>query len=242
MSQLAFDPFAPWTQRPLACFDTETTDPIPTEARVVTAYVATIDGAEVAANEWLLNPECEIPEGAAKIHGVTTERAQAEGSDYHDGILSIWAALQLAWADGRVVVAFNAAYDITVMVCELRRLGVEPGEIGPLVDPFVIDRHYDKYRKGSRKLDATCAHYKVKLGDAHQADADALAAARLAWKLPRVYPQLRQWTPDQLMAEQEVWYRDRQLNFIDYLKRNNKPYDDVSTSWPLQLDRRAPAA
>ncbi|QWS68229.1 DnaQ-like DNA polymerase III subunit [Gordonia phage VanLee] len=234
MTQAALDPFRSWTEMPLACFDLETTGPIPTEARVVTAYIGTIDGATVEANEWLLDPEIEIPEGAAAVHGITTERARAEGTNYTDGVIGIWGTLQLLWGDGRIVAIYNASYDITLMCTELTRLGIDPGEIGPIVDPLVIDKRYDRYRKGSRKLDAACKHYGVKLGDAHQADADALAAARLAWKLPRVFPTLGEFTADQLQAEQMVWHREQKLGLIEYFKRTGKEIDDVSTEWPVR--------
>lgn len=233
-----------WMAMPLACFDLETTGPNPHTDRIVTACVATIDGRNVEVSNWLLNPGIDIPQGATDVHGITSEEAYTHGDDYEPGVLSIWAALQLAWADGRIVAIFNAAFDITMMLSEMERLGhqVMPAEIGPIVDPFVIDRHWDKRRKGKRKLENVCAHYNVKLGDAHQADADALAAARLAWKLPRRYRKLADFTAEQLQAEQAMWHRARQLDFIEYLKREGKAADDVSITWPIQSTNRTEAA
>jgi DNA polymerase-3 subunit epsilon len=42
-----------------------------------------------------------------------------------------------------------------------------------VVDPLVIDKWLDRYRKGSRKLEAICAHYGAVLDEAHDADFDA---------------------------------------------------------------------
>ena len=103
MTQGSLDPFRPWVEHPLACADTETDGVNPEEARIVTAYVATIDGSTVVPNHWVLDTGREMPEGAAKVHGYTTERMRAEGSNYEEGVMSIWAALSLAWADGRCV-------------------------------------------------------------------------------------------------------------------------------------------
>ncbi|MCA1943131.1 MAG: 3'-5' exonuclease, partial [Yonghaparkia sp.] len=67
--------------RELAVFDLETTGVDVRTARIVTACVAVLDasGAVVARRDWLADPGVEIPEGAAAIHGITTERARAEG-------------------------------------------------------------------------------------------------------------------------------------------------------------------
>lgn len=70
----------PWTRGLLASFDLETTGTDPFEARMVQASVMVI-GANfgVVARRWLVNPGVEIPAEAAAIHGITTERARAEG-------------------------------------------------------------------------------------------------------------------------------------------------------------------
>ena len=49
----------------------------------------------------------------------------------------------------------------------------------PVLDPRVLDKHIDPYRRGGRKLTDLCAHYKVALDGAHSADADAIAACRV---------------------------------------------------------------
>lgn len=232
MTQIPLDP---WTSCPLACFDLETDGPDPTQARVVTGYVARIDGAKVQGNHWVLNTGRAMPDEAAAIHGYTTERMQAEGLDYEEGMVSMWAALQLLWADGCCVATFNGSYDATVMIHELRRLGYKNvGDVGLMFDGLCIDKHFDQFRKGSRKLVDVVEHYGLSMGNAHAADADALAAARLAWKMPRVYPELAKMTGDELQANQAQWYREQRLSFIEYRKRKGQPVDDVSTDWPVR--------
>ena len=60
-------------------FDLETTSANPMEARIVTSALVTIDGSSSDPYEMLADPGVEIPEGAANIHGITTEQARAEG-------------------------------------------------------------------------------------------------------------------------------------------------------------------
>jgi DNA polymerase III epsilon subunit-like protein len=69
-----------WWQGRMAAFDLETTAAIPEEARIVTAALALVRRREpTETTTWLADPGIEIPEEAAEVHGITTERAQAEG-------------------------------------------------------------------------------------------------------------------------------------------------------------------
>ena len=45
-----------------------------------------------------------------------------------------------------------------------------------MLDAVVLDRHVDRYRKGSRTLAALCAQYGVTIENAHDASADAMAS------------------------------------------------------------------
>lgn len=53
-----------------------------------------------------------------------------------------------------------------------------------IFDPMILDRAFDKYRKGSRKLVDLAAFYGVPVADnAHDAEADCVMAGRVAVKL-----------------------------------------------------------
>ncbi len=74
-----------WPLGPLLGFDTETTGVDPSGDRLVTAALVwraepQADGVRPqSVTTWLADPGVEIPEAAAAVHGVTTERARAEG-------------------------------------------------------------------------------------------------------------------------------------------------------------------
>ncbi|MFI0220390.1 hypothetical protein [Streptomyces lydicus] len=78
-------------------------------------------------------------------------------------------------------------YDLTLLNREVQRYGMTPLDQrrGALQvgEPFVIDKRVDRYRFGKRNL---CHHYAVPLHGAHTADADALAACRVAWRQGRL--------------------------------------------------------
>ena len=214
----------------MLAFDLETTSANPKQARIVTSALVRIDGRDVQKIEHLADPGIEIPQEATNVHGITTEKARAEGRPHEVVLKETVEAIKAAWEDGLTLIVYNAAFDLTV----LRSLTGDFTVTGPVYDPYVIDRVSDKWRKGKRTLGAVCEHYGVELGNAHEATADALAAARVAWKQVRQhYPNLAQMDENELMEFQAVkWYEDR-VAFKKYLEGKGRDASDVSTAWPL---------
>ena len=214
----------------MLAFDLETTSANPKEARIVTSALVRIDGRDVQKVEHLADPGIEIPQEATNVHGITTEKARAEGRPHEEVLKDTVEAIKAAWEDGLTLIVYNAAFDLTV----LRSLTGDFTVTGPVYDPYVIDRVSDKWRKGKRTLGAVCEHYGVELSNAHEATADALAAARVAWKQVRQhYPNLAQMEENELMEFQAVkWYEDR-VAFKKYLEGKGRDASDVSTAWPL---------
>jgi DNA polymerase-3 subunit epsilon len=220
----------------MVAFDTETTSANPEDARVVSACVALVGGGqEPRVRTWLVNPGIDIPAEATAIHGITNEQTQAEGMRPGLAAAEIRDAISHGWEQGWPVVAFNAAYDLTVLDRELRRHhGEGLGAVGPVIDPYVIDREVDKYRKGSRKLSAQVEHYRVRLDAAHDATQDALAAARVAWRIATEHPGIAAASLADLQPLQAGWHAARQADFAAYLRRQGKTADDVDGEWPLR--------
>ena len=100
-----------WIDAPRATFDLETTGVDVTTARIVTASLLLLnpDGSVQRAGEWLANPGIEIPEGAASVHGITTEYARSHGQPAQQVIWEGAGAIGSLFLDGIPVIAFNAA-------------------------------------------------------------------------------------------------------------------------------------
>lgn len=225
-----------WLDGRMCVFDLETTSADPEAARIVTACVGLVGGGvEPSIRTWLADPGVDIPVEASAIHGVTTARAQAEGRPSVEVVAEIAFDLAEAWANGIPACAFNATYDLTVLDRELRRHGM-PGMDGhgPIIDPFVLDRHVDPYRRGRRTLGATCDHYRIDLDGAHDATADAIAAGRVAWRIGSLHPEIAAMSLAELQIAQATWHAERQVSFAAYLRRVGKPADDVCGDWPLR--------
>lgn len=230
-----------WHLGVMCAFDTETTGPDPETARVVTACIAHVDGSGVIPPEsenWLIDPGCEIPEEAAAIHGITTEHAREHGQPPVQALKDISGSLVRSARADIPIVAFNAPYDLTVMDRETRRNDLKPFTeefpfAATVIDPFVLDKHLDPYRKGKRTLTATCEHYKVRIDDAHDAACDAIAAARLAWKLAKVYPQIGAMDLPDLREMQVKAKAEQAASFQQYLERQGKA-EVIDGSWPIK--------
>lgn len=219
----------------LGVFDLETTGVDTTTARIVTAHVGLIDefGAVVERHEWIVDPGVPIPEGATAIHGVSTERARRFGRPTADVVPEIVGALRTLLARGFPVVVYNAPYDLSLLRAEAVRAGVAPlPRAAPIVDPLVLDKALDRYRKGKRTLTAAAAVYGVELTDAHDAGADAVAAGRLAQAIARRYgPQLAM-SADQLHEAQVGWCGEQAERFQAYMREERDPTFTTSGAWP----------
>lgn len=229
-----------WHHRRLAAFDLETTGIDSESDRVVTAAVSLVgDRRESVFHAWLVDPGVEIPAGAAAVHGITTERARAEGRQPAEALAEIVDVLAEQLLQGTPIVAFNARFDLTCLDREARRHGIEPllervgGEPGMLVvDPYVLDKQADRFRKGKRTLGAVCSHYNVPLEEAHASHADALAAARVAWRLGEAFAELREPDIAALHGLQISWAAEQAASFEDYLRRNGRD-ERIERAWPI---------
>ena len=145
-----------WTEGPLLGFDTETTGVDVDHDRIVTAALVRRDASGTRIRTWLIDPGVEIPAAASAIHGITTAHARAHGAPPAVALAEIAATVATALAAGTPVVAFNAAYDLSILDAELVRHGLAtvPERLGratsPVIDPLVLDRHEDRYRRGKR--------------------------------------------------------------------------------------------
>ena len=142
-----------WHESIRAGFDLETTGRDPRTALIVTATLVMVDeqGRAASSAEWLVDPGVPIPAEAAEVHGVTTERAQAEGMPAVQGVTEITETLRDLFAAGIPVVAFNGVYDFTVMDREARHHGLTPLEARPVIDPFVLDKQVDRFPRASAR-------------------------------------------------------------------------------------------
>lgn len=234
-----------WHNGPLAAFDVESTGVDTETARIVTASILQ-RGPQDSDQHWLVNPGIDIPAEATEIHGITTEHAKANGLLPWIAVTQITDELHRIFSAGIPLVIYNASYDCTVLDRETRRHALQPfadvlTEAGGLViDPLVLDKALDRYRRGKRTLTANCEHYGVKLDAAHDSTADALGAMRVAWKIAVAYPEIAEMAPAELRDFQAKAKADQAASFQDYLRSQGKD-EVIDGSWPLCMIKEAAA-
>jgi len=255
-----------WEDGDLVGFDLETTGVDTSNDRVVTGCVYHVpavreDGVRPPATiySWLADPGIEIPEGATKVHGITTEHARENGHPANEVIEDMVDVLHSFVFQRQPIVGANLQYDLTLLDRECRRHGLPTladrspsGLLAPVIDVMVIDRAIDPYRKGGRKLGELAEHYRVGLDDAHNSTADARCAVRIAWKLARLGTRRPDGTAletsiegrgrvidvggmslRELHERQVAWKAKQAAGLADWLRKKGESADDVRPEWPF---------
>jgi DNA polymerase-3 subunit epsilon len=227
-----------WT-RVIGVFDLETTGVDVTEDRIVSAHVGLLDahGAVILARNWLADPGVEIPAAATAVHGISTEHAREIGAPACDVVEQVTDTLRSLLDAGIPVVAYNAAFDFSLLACEATRHGVAPlRSPAPVIDPLIIDKAYDRYRRGKRTLAVVAEHYAVRLDDAHEAAADAVAAGRIAQALAARFAGLLPAAAEELHTAQIAWARSQAASLTEYFIRIGRldPDDRLDGRWPIR--------
>lgn len=235
---------SPYYNLPLLGFDTETTGVDVKNNRVITCNLTynTLDG-NFTPYDWLLKPTEDIPEDASNVHGITTEYATEHGQDPREGLQQIHDHLARWESYGCPLVAYNAAYDCSILTYEWARHGITSQvRFNRVVDPFVLDKQAAPYRKGGRKLTRLAEVYGVDLGDAaHAADADVKAVLEIARLMPHAFDKKKldlDMPLDRLHAHQVIWKHQQAASLQEYFrsKEEDKSKRDsiiVNGEWPV---------
>lgn len=188
---------------------------------------------------WLADPGVEIPEQSQAVHGISTQQAQREGEPIKKVLNEIAQLLHTHMEQEHPIVAFNASFDLTLLESELARHGLPTlaqrlgRPIGPIIDPYMLDKAVDKYRRGKRNLENMAKFYGVCNNDHfHNAQADVLATLHVLQAIIRTYPALTQESLSALMHKQRTAYDEQAAYFARRaIQRGQEPAEH--TGWPV---------
>ncbi|MFI1330082.1 3'-5' exonuclease [Streptomyces sp. NPDC020845] len=238
-----------WFEGPLAAFDTETTGIDVEQDRIVSAALVVQRGAGTLpeVRRWLVSPGIPVPEAASAIHGLTDAHLQRHGRWPAPVVDEVARALAEQSARGTPVVVMNAPFDLTLLDRELKRhrnaslsTYVSLRSLA-ILDPRVLDKHLDRYRKGRRTLTDLCAHYGVELTGAHDAAADATAALEVVRAVGRRFTsRLGTMTPAELHDRQTVWYAAQARGLQAWFALNGSQ-EVCDPAWPMRPELPAAA-
>jgi DNA polymerase-3 subunit epsilon len=135
--------------------DTETTGLDPKQGhRIIEVAAIEMDGRKISDRTFhrYLNPEREIDEGAAAVHGLTLERLQNEAK-----FAEIAPAL-LEFIAGAQLIIHNAPFDIGFLNAELTVAGL-PTLSNPVIDTLKVAKELHPGKKNN--LNALCDRYFI---------------------------------------------------------------------------------
>jgi DNA polymerase-3 subunit epsilon len=207
--------------------------------RIVTAALVhrMADGSE-RTRTWLIDPGVEIPDRATAIHGITTEKARAEGQPPEVALEELAAELAAFLAREIPVLAFNASFDLRVLRAELERHSLPTlaerlgGPVATVIDPLLIDRGVDRYRRGKRKLVDLMLFYGLPQSDSlHDALEDVRQSIAVFDAIEQQYPEVANLGAADLHRWQVPKHRDWAENFNKWLTKQGRAAD-VDPVWP----------
>jgi len=250
--------------KPFATWDLETTGVNVETDQIVTGSITVLSPGEptwlLDTGSWLAAVK-HIPAEASAVHGITTDFAQANGEPPFDVIRSIREALGDLLSGHMAIAGMNLAFDFTILDRECRRWGLPPlTDLNRVIDVYVIDKWLDPYRPGGRKLTDMVQFYGVRHDGAHDSTSDAIAAARIAYRMALVtrteHYQLKEfyktvgrrrpeeiadrWTelatmdPTILHQAQIGWRQEQQGSLAEYLRAKGNPDPDCDPHWPIK--------
>lgn len=207
----------------IVAFDLETTGVDPFNDVPVSYAVGSMSG--------LINPGIPIPPTTTEIHGITDAMVE-HAIELEGGVFALKELLEGYWSMNHVIVGMNISYDLTMLHSCLKRYGAElkPGRV---IDVLVIDRTFDRYRKGSRKLQALADHYEIPFTNAHNAQADADAVVEILRAQIKKWPRLYHVNNNAM----ETWYVEWLRGFNNHLiAKGNDPIPKGRFSWPINTE------
>ena len=147
------------------------------------------NGDKIAGRDAIVKPDgFTIPEEAARIHGITTDRAQREGED----LLEVLQDFQGVITKARCLVAHNISFDEKIIGAEFLRSQMENSlptktKICTMQSstnycglPGMHGYKWPKLAELHRKL------FQKDFAEAHNAAADISATVRCFWELKRL--------------------------------------------------------
>ncbi|NNN21378.1 MAG: hypothetical protein HKL80_05165 [Acidimicrobiales bacterium] len=240
MQFLTDDPFrssAHWSEGPWFGFDLETTGADPRVDLPVQIAVVKMDSfGNVEKDVFLVKPGIAVSDGARSVHKITDAQIEAEGIELSDAANRLHSLLSVPIANGLPIVAMNAYFDVTISERIFDIAGVAKLNWKNIIDPLILDRKYEKFRKGSRKLKDLCLYYKVSTGELHQALDDSIATLLLTKQIILKYPEISEFTIENLFEMQQQWHHEWAIDFDKW--KQSKGYEGLTKydfKWPVAL-------
>lgn len=211
-----------WFELPLTVFDLETTGFDPQTCQIIEiGMVQFYRGKLEKSHNWLVDPECQIPEDIVKLTHI--EQSDVDGQPKFREI----ARDVLKVFDGRGIVAYNIDFDRTFLKTKLEAIGLQWPAENPWFDPLIFAQHFYPYK--SNKLGVVAERLGISLEGAHRACNDAEATGYVFYQLLEQFGRDLPTTLKALTEVQAQYQIENQQRFQNRRNSNNLWGDSASS-------------
>lgn len=226
--------------------DCESTGIQTDEDRIITWFMRVRNGDEVLFEQnWVIDSGVDVPEEAAKVHGMDTAWVRENGrKDVPVALSEILDVLDQYSGLGYVVCGFNHSFDLAMLESELLRHKIiaKPGLMlgrARYIDPCIFSRVFDKYVKGGHQLITVAKRNGIEIEEdrLHAADYDVGVTEKLVpIMLNRAWQELKDLrqglTPDEFVTKLQEWQAEQKkewaLHLTEYFGSIGKTEEDGS--------------
>lgn len=222
-----------WANELFLSFDTETTGLDPIRDRMCEIGCAVFDRGEyVHGFNWLIKSDRIIEPHVTAINNITPEMIEAEGKPEAEVVQRVCHLFHQVSEARRPILAFNAIFDLRFMFASAARLGIRLStDHMRVIDPLVIDRKCDPYKRGKRTLEVQAPRYGISPGG-HRALADAIVAGKVAIAQCQRWSWIGRTQTTTLHRNQARWYFDWITNYRRWQETQGvMPLAEIQT-WP----------
>ena len=153
--------------------DLETTGLDPYKGcEIIEIGVTEINNNEIGRNySRLIKPNGIIPSLITDITNITNEMVENEKS-----LEEVLPKFRQYIGD-KTIIAHNAKFDLKFLNYYLNKMGLEP--INNYICTLELLKQNKEYKGKNKKLETACEYYNIENKNAHRADSDTLATAKL---------------------------------------------------------------
>ncbi|MEF9991143.1 MAG: 3'-5' exonuclease [Romboutsia sp.] len=130
-----------------------------------------IDNKIVKNYSRFVKPNSIIPSFITNITNITNEMVENE-----EGIEDVLPRFR-NYIGNRTIIAHNAKFDLKFLNFYLNKLGLE--SIDNYICTLELLKKSKRYKGKNKKLETACEYYNIENKNAHRADSDTLATAKL---------------------------------------------------------------
>lgn len=219
-------------------FDAETTGIDVENDRIVTFNITydIIGGSpRTISNDFLINPGIPIPEEASDVHGISNDILMKSNPLEPKYALSIIHDHLYEWEKkGLPSIAYNGVYDASILTNEWKRHGInQKCTFENMIDPMVLDKWLDPYRRGKRRLTDVCEYYGIELDNAHSADADVKASIELSRAIGGRYHDILSFDTQKSLFYQLAKEKKNQAESLEKFLKKSNPEAVVASGYPV---------